>query len=344
MWPSAWPVPPVTTPGALASFLEITPAQLDGFADLQGRAQRSLDGPMRHYRYAWRIKASGSLRLIEAPKPRLKAIQRRLLDEILASIPPHNAAHAYRPGRSIRTFAEPHAGQKVVLKLDLGDFFPTINAARVVRIFMTAGYPEPVARLIAGLCTNRAPHALWRDPASPTRGPDLWRLRKLYSAPHLPQGAPTSPALANLCAYRLDARLHALAASAQAHYTRYADDLVFSGGPEFARAVQRFSIHAGAVAIEEGFTVNDRKTRILRRGARQRVAGVVINQHPNLARAEFDRLKATLHNCVEVGPRSQNHLAHSDFRAHLSGRVAHLAMLNPQRALKLQTLLNAIPW
>ncbi len=340
----SWAVPPLTTPAALADFLGLTLGELEWFADLQIRGRRPPDGPLRHYVCRWVAKRAGSGRLIESPKPRLKAIQRRLLATILHAIPPHDAAHGFRPGRSIRTFAEPHVGRSVVLKMDLRDFFVTVTSARVAALFRTAGYPDPVARLLTGLVTHAAPGSVWSDPAAPALGPDAWRIRRRYSEPHLPQGAPTSPALANLAAYRLDARLVALARSAGATYTRYADDLAFSGGSDFARTLARFPSHVGAVALEEGFLINPRKTRLMRRGVRQRVAGVVVNARPNITRHEFDRLKATLHNCLTHGPASQNRHAHAEFRAHLLGRIAHVASLHPDRGTRLRALFERIAW
>jgi RNA-directed DNA polymerase len=349
MWPApgvpeSWAVPAITTPCELAGWLGLTPGQLDGFADLQDRNRRAPLGRLSHYDYAWRPRPSGPARLIEAPRRRLKALQRRVLDEILVHIPPHEAAHGFRAGRSIRTFAAPHAGRRVVVRMDLKDFFPTVTAARVVAVFLTAGYPEPVARRLAGLCTNRVPRAAWDVPGAPAAGPDSWRARRRLVGPHLPQGAPSSPALANLCAYRLDTRLAGLAASMGATYTRYADDLVFSGDRALERAAGRFIVTVAATALEEGFEVNPRKTRTMRRGVRQRVAGVVVNDRPNVARAEVDRLEAILFNCVRSGPASQNRGSHPDFRAHLAGRVAHVAMLNPARGRKLGALLEAIRW
>lgn len=152
--------------------------------------------------------------------------------------------------------------------MDLKNFFASISAARVRAIFQTAGYPEPVARLLAGLCTNLAPRELMQDAPGAETPRQQWPLEALYYRPHLPQGAPTSPALANLCAFRLDCRLSGLARTAGARYTRYADDLLFSGGPDFQRVVDRFYLHAGAAAGEEGFTVQTRKTRIMRQGVR----------------------------------------------------------------------------
>src|SRR6185295_17291313 len=180
-------------------------------------------------------------------------------------------------GRSVKSFVMPHVGQRVVLRVDLVDFFTAIRQAPVVALFRTAGYPEPVARLLAGVCTNSAAADIWDDELLLACSPDV-RRREMLSRPHLPQGAPTSPAIANLCAYRLDCRLSALARSVQGSYTRYADDLVFSGGTDLERAAKRFQIHVTAIAMEEGFRVHPRKSRIMRSSVRQQIGGVVVNE------------------------------------------------------------------
>ncbi|SIO24329.1 RNA-directed DNA polymerase [Singulisphaera sp. GP187] len=342
--PGSWPVPAIVTPEDLAARLGLTRSELDWFADPQAREGRNTAEKLRHYHYRWQAKRSGSARLIEAPKPRLKAIQRRLLDEIIAKVPAHDAAHGFRVGRSVRTYIEPHIGRPLVLKMDLRDFFPSISSAWITALFLTAGYPEPVARRLSGLCTNSVPPEVWADPRCPIQGPEHWRLRRLHRQAHLPQGAPTSPALANLCAYRFDCRLQALAAATEARYTRYADDLAFSGDHRFARAVERFQIQVGAIALEEGFAVQPRKTRAMRQAVRQRVAGVVLNVRPNLPRPEFDRLKATLNNCIKFGPHSQNRDQHADFPAHLRGRIAYVAALNPERGQRLRGMFDRIAW
>jgi hypothetical protein len=345
--PASWQVPAIATPADLANFLEINPGELDWFADIQGRERTSRVEALRHYRFHWLAKPSGSLRLIEAPKPRLKAFQRRVLDAILAHIPPHESAHGFRTGRSITTFTAPHVGRLIVLKMDLRDFFVSITSTRVTAMYLTAGYPEPVARLLAGLSTNSVPIAITKQvmrAASASRLNLAWPASQRYGRPHLPQGSPTSPALANLIAYRFDARLAGLAAAAGAAYTRYADDLVFSGDDAFARSVARFSTHVAAIALEEGFAVQHRKTRIMRQGTRQSAAGVVINQKINMPRDEYDRLKAILCNCVNRGPSEQNRSNVADFRAHLAGRVDFAARLNPQRGERLIRLFERIAW
>jgi RNA-directed DNA polymerase len=346
--PSSWPVPAIATTAELARFLDIEPNQLDWFADYQSRERLATVEPLRHYRYRWVAKRSGSLRLIEAPKPRLKRLQRRLLDSILSKIPAHDAAHGFRPGRSVLSFVEPHVGRSIVLKMDLRDFFVSISAARVIALYLTAGYPEPVARLLAGLCTNTIPREVWKQASDlqddGARAVASWQAGRLYRRPHLPQGAPTSPALANLAMFRLDARLAGLARAAGAHYTRYADDLVFSGGDAFARSIGRFPTHVAATVQEEGFAVQHHKTRVMRQGVRQRAAGVVINRATNMARDDYDRLKATLCNCVRLGPHEQNRDGVADFRAHLAGRIAHAKRLNPGRGQKLCDLFERIAW
>ena len=302
----AWEIPAIESPGALADWLGLKPAELDWFADLKGLSHNHKLPHVGHYRYRVTLKRSGGLRLIEAPKPRLKELQRRILSGILNQIAPHPAAHGFLKRRSIRTFVAPHAGQRVVVRMDLQDFFPTFPAARIQALFRTLGYPDAVAALLAGICTNRAPHEIWKEHAKEVDPAQRWQARQLYGHPHLPQGAPTSPALANACAYRLDRRLTGLAESAGAQYTRYADDLAFSGGEEFERCVERFATHVDAILHEEGFAAHHRKTRIMRQSVRQRLAGLVANQRINVPRRDFDRLKAILTNCGRFGPDSQN--------------------------------------
>jgi hypothetical protein len=342
--PVAWSVPPLATTGELAEWLGLTLGELAWFADCQGREAAAPEGPLRHYTYRWLRSRSGKLRLLERPKARLKALQRRVLHEILDHIPPHEAAHGFRRGRSLLGFVAPHRAQRIVLRLDLRDFFPSIPASRVHALFRTAGYPAEVARLLTGLATNAVPWEVLRAAPCAADVPPVARSLHLRHGPHLPQGAPTSPALANLCAHRLDCRLTALARAAGGCYTRYADDLAFSGGPELERSARRFQVAVCRIALEEGFEVNTRKTRFMRQAVRQQLAGVVVNERPNLARSEYDRLKAILTNCVRHGPAAQNRAGHADFRAHLAGRVAHAAWLNPTRGRRLQELFARIVW
>jgi RNA-directed DNA polymerase len=320
-----WDVPVIETVGQLAEWMRLMPTELEWFADLKGLAQ---EGKLAHYHYRVLSKGSGSYRVIEAPKPRLKELQRLILEEVVEKIPAHPGVHGFRKGRSILTFASPHVGQRVVLRMDFENFFPSIAGVRIQTLFRVAGYPEAVADRLGGICTNAVPRG----------APDLYR------RPHLPQGAPTSPALANLCAYRLDCRLSGLAASVGAQYTRYADDLAFSGGADLERCVERFLLHVAAIAMEEGFAVNHRKTRVMRQGVRQHLAGLVTNTKVNVMRPDYDRLKAILTNCVRKGPAIQNRDGHPRFREHLEGRVAFVESVNPAKGTRLRGLLDKISW
>ncbi len=339
-------LPQLPTAGDLAAWMNLDACQLDWFADRWRASPRQAALPLHHYLYKRVEKRDGRARLIEIPKTHLRALQRRLLRHLLDNVPPHPAAHGFRNGRNIVTFATPHADRGVVIRLDLADFFVSIPAARVVALYRTLGYPPEVARLLARLCTNRVPDDCLREvfPRGEGNPRIQWQEYHPYRARHLPQGAPTSPALANLCAFRLDTRLAGLARSFGAVYTRYADDLAFSGTDALACAAGRFCLRVAAIALEEGFAVQHRKTRIMRQCNRQQLAGVVINRHPNLSREAFDRLKAVLTNCIRHGPASQNREARADFRAHLAGRVAQATQLNAARGAKLRRLFERIAW
>jgi hypothetical protein len=309
-----WNVPRIDTVGDLAERLELDPGQLAWLADVKSLERAARDERLRHYRYLWVPREHGPPRVIERPKARLKEIQRFLLHELLIWIPVHDAAHGFVRGRSARSHAALHAGRRVVVRLDLQDFFAGVFAGRIYAIFRAAGYPEPVAHVLTGLCTNVVP--------SEFRPPGMRDL----ATPHLPQGAPTSPALANLAAFRLDRRLSGLAQAIGARYSRYADDLVFSSDArlrpplDFIRNIVR----------EEGFRLNARKTRMMGRGRRQTVTGVVVNAHPNVTRAEYDRIKAAIHR----GERDER----------LLGRVAWVEQLNPARGARLRARLrDALP-
>jgi RNA-directed DNA polymerase len=147
-----------------------------------------------------------------------------------------------------------------------------------------------------------------------------------------------------MCLYRADCRLTGLAEAAGARYTRYADDLAFSGGEDFDRRVERFAAHVAAILREEGFAVHHRKTRIMRQGVRKHLAGIVANRHLNVRRHDFDALKATVTNCVRLGPATQNRDSRPDYRAHLEGRIAFVEMVNPSKGKRLREIFGKIVW
>jgi len=333
------PLAALDTVGNLLEWLDLRPEELDWFRAAR-RTAASAENPAKlsHYHYEWIRKPSGGLRLLEAPKRRLKEIQRKVHDEILRHAAVHGAAHAYRAGRSMASALEPHVGREVVWHLDLCSFFWSIGSGRVRRLFRGLGYPESVAETLTGLCTNRCPEHVLADAPLPELERQQLRGR------HLPQGAPTSPALSNLCVHRLDCRLSALAGRWGAAYTRYADDLVFSGDARFRRGLPRFRTVVLAILIDEGFQIRRRKTRVLRSGERQKVGGLVLNAKLNVPKREYDDLRATLYNCIRRGPDAENRGGHPHFRDHLQGRIAWIGSFSPERGRKLRALFDQIPW
>jgi RNA-directed DNA polymerase len=322
-----WRTPRIDHLAALADFLDLDGDLLDWFADRREINRHARDERLRHYRYAWLPH-----RLIEAPKPRLREIQRQILHRVLAAIPVHDRVHGFVAGRGVHTFAGSHTGRAVLVSLDLRAFFSTVTASRVYGVFRVAGYPEPVAHALTALTTTRTPAHVLRQAPDATRAALLRR-------PHLPQGAPTSPALANLCAYRLDVRLAGLAERFGVHYSRYADDLAFSGTLG-AGEVHNLIAYVCRAVTEEGFRTHPDKTRVRRQGDRQLLAGLVVNARPAAPREDYDRLRAVLHDAGRHGLAAANRDGHPDFAAHLAGRVAWMAHRHPARAAKLHSLLR----
>ncbi len=290
-----------------------------------------------HYHYRWISKRRGGRRLIESPKLTLKTAQKRILREILDKVPPHDTAHGFTAGRSILTNARPHVKQAVLVKFDLENFYPSVTLSRVTAIFRSLGYSREASIWLARLTTSALPANMPFVKQEPSAVlPYLKR--------HLPQGAPTSPALANLSAYSLDVRLSGLARSFGATYTRYADDLTFSGPPRFGTSLRDFIPLVSQIVRQERFRLNGAKRKVLRSSGRLVVTGVVVNEKPNVSRREFDRLKAVLTNCLRQGPSTQNKADNPHFAAHVRGRIAQMTQLNPARGARLLVIYNQIDW
>jgi hypothetical protein len=211
----------------------------------------------------------------------------------------------------------------MVIKMDLKDCFPSIHYGRVRGLLISLGYSYPVATALAVLMTE-AP----RQPVEVAG--------TLYHAPVGPrvcvQGAPTSPGICNAVLMRMDRRLAGLARRQGFTYTRYADDLTFSG--DDASKVKLLITVGSRIVRDEGFRVNREKTRVLRKARRQEVTGVVVNEQVGLSRKERRRLRAAIH---QLGRRGQPDPARA---RHLEGKLAYLQMLNPDQAAPLQAALR----
>jgi hypothetical protein len=330
-------LPVFHTPEQLADWLGLPLPTVAWLIQRFSNGDRPASDREAHYHYHWLRKRSGGFRLIEAPKQVLKSVQSAILCDILNRIPLHVYCHGFTAGRSIVTNAQPHVGSAVLVKFDLENFYASVRFARVVAIYRSVGYCREAAIWLGRLTTSALPVSV----AFP-KGDAMAVLPYLHR--HLPQGAPSSPALANLSAYGLDVRLSGLGKSFGARYTRYGDDLTFSGPTPFVRSLRVFIPLVTQIIRSERFRVNQKKRKVLRNNQRQLVTGVVVNKHPNVSRKEFDRLKAILTNSIRQGPSSQNREQHGDFAAHLRGRVAHVCQLNGSRGAKLLELYQQIDW
>ncbi|WP_165221057.1 reverse transcriptase family protein [Aquisphaera insulae] len=266
-------------------------------------------------------KKSGGERILSAPHRSLRLAQEWIQLEILRKLPVGPEAHGFVPGRSILTNATPHAGKALVVNLDLEGFFPSIGFPRVRKVFEHLGYSGSVATILALLCTECPRKAVTLD----------GEMLHVATGPRgLPQGACTSPALSNQVAIRLDRRLAGISAKLGFTFTRYADDLTFSGDAEVEAKVGYLLARARHIAEGEGFAVNEKKTRILRRNNRQEVTGLVVNERPGVPRDEVRRLRAILHHARAEGLDAQNRENRPDFRAWLLGKIAFVRMVRPE--------------
>ena len=245
-----------------------------------------------HY-VRWLVpKRDGSPRLISAPKPELKAAQRWVTREITEHLPVHGAAHGFLAGRSIVTNAVVHAGARIVVKLDIRGFYPTVTMRRVKGLLRRAGLTEQVATLVALLATESP-----REEVE-THG----KKHFVATGPRsLPQGAPTSPSITNALCLRLDCRLSGLARKLGCRYTRYADDLTFSWHGKGKSDIGGLLRACRMIVRSEGFEIHTKKTRVMRHGSRQRVTGLVVNAAPGrpparVPRETVRRLRAAIKN------------------------------------------------
>ena len=305
-------LPKIDSPTQLAAHLELTMPQLRWLAFHRDAATHV------HYQRFTIAKRDGSQRPIWAPMPILKRTQRWILHHVVEKLLVHGAAHGFLAGRSIATNAAAHADSKIILKMDLRNFFPTITFRRVKGLFRKAGYREQVATLLALICTE--------SPREPVKRNGKTYLVSL--GPRcLPQGAPTSPGITNAICLKLDGRLTGLAKKFGWRYTRYADDLTFSLAEE-SEGRTHLAALKGCVSktvSNEGFVVHPDKTRIIRHGSRQRVTGLIVNGTgaPRTPRQTRRNLRAAIHNLKNGGQLRENETIDT-----LLGMAAFIGMTN----------------
>ncbi|MBY0523500.1 MAG: reverse transcriptase family protein [Gemmataceae bacterium] len=320
-------LPMLQTPAELASALGIGVPRLRWLAFHAEVARRV------HYVGFTVPKKSGGTRTLSAPHRSLAAAQEWILRNILDRLPVEASAHGFVIGRGTLTNANLHVGRAILVNMDLQDFFPSIGFPRVRSVFQRLGYSPAVATVLALLCTECPRRPVEYDGQS---------YHVAIGPRGLPQGACTSPALSNQVARRLDRRLHGLALTLGVTYTRYADDLTFSGAAEFNARVGYLMARIRHIAEDECFAVNARKSRVLRRNTAQRVTGLVVNDKPGIGRQEVRRLRAILHRAAKEGLEQQNREGRPNFTAWLHGKIAYVSMVRPDLGARFQAQLHAI--
>ncbi|HUJ60993.1 MAG TPA: reverse transcriptase family protein [Kofleriaceae bacterium] len=286
-----------------------------------------------HYHRFTIPKRTGGERVISAPHRRLKAAQHWILEHVLARLALAEPAHGFVPGRSTVSNALPHVGAAVVINVDLRDFFPTVTYRRVKGLYRKIGYSEEVATVLGLVCT---------EPEIAATELDGVRYYVARGERRLPQGAPTSPAITNALCLRLDRRVAGWARRRGLAYTRYADDLTVSS-KDPAAPVGKLLAFLRRVIAAEGFAIHPDKVRVVRRGRRQEVTGVVVNDRPGVPRDELRRFRALLHHIAKDGPAGKTWNGEGgDVLARALGFASYVAMVDPKRGAALRAQVVAL--
>lgn len=235
-----------------------------------------------YHEFDLRKNGSNLPRKISSPQPQARRVQKWILRNILNRALPHQSSYAYQPGRSIGMCAERHLGARWMLKMDMHDFFHAIDETQVFEVFRKLGYEPLISLEMSRLCTRMATNGfpfqakyarIHRDTENDAI-PEYRAMRLGF----LPQGSPTSGALANLSAGSMDQRIELIAARVGVTYTRYADDMTFSTRQSFSRS-RLLSLHreVSGTVQDHGFEVHHKKTRIVPPGARKVVLGLLVD-------------------------------------------------------------------
>lgn len=261
----------------------------------------------RYYKQYEIPKKNGGHRIIHEPYPSLKEIQKWLLEEILSKAQISPAAKAYVVGRNIRDNARFHRGQEVVIKLDIVDFFGNITYNHVYDVFRKMGYTKPLAVILSNLCIHHN---------------------------KLPQGSPASPMLSNIVLYDIDKAILSYCQHHNIRYTRYADDLTFSGkGVTIGRLIYRVE----KILANQGFELNKQKTQILFRNRCQCVTGVVVNERLQVSRQYRKDIRQSVFYVMKYG--LDDHLKFIKYEGEpinyiykLLGKISFALSINPKDA------------
>ena len=269
------------------------------------------------YRQIGIPKKSGGIRQLDIPSYDLKYIQHWILINILYKIPISCHAYGFQLNKSIVDNARIHTNKHCVINIDIKDFFPSILFECVFRIFAYYGYTKEVSFILSKLCTYKG---------------------------KLPQGSPASPYISNIVCLKLDARLAALAKTYQANYSRYADDITFSGNADI-----KSILHPSVKIIrEESFIPNNDKTRVLYANQRQEVTGLIVNgDRVRVPKVYKRKLLQELYYCSKYGVEDHLKKIGCDktfYKEHIYGKIFYIKMVEPEEAIRLFKIADQIDW
>jgi len=288
--------------------------------------------PTINYIHFKMAKKTGGFREISAPKPQLKRLQYWILENILNRVAVSDEAHGFVTNRSIVTNATPHIGKAVIINCDLENFFPTLSYPRVKGLFKSLGYSAEVATVLAILTTEAETKEVVLD------GEKLY----LYTGNrYLPQGSPASPMITNLICRKLDKRMKSVAHMFGFTYTRYADDMTFSSS-EYTY-IHNMMNYIETVTYEEGFVLHPKKTKIIRKGSRQEVTGIVVNEKLSINRKELKNFRALLYQIEQSGVEGKSwHGKSENLMASIWGYANFIKMVDAKKGAKYMAQVKAI--
>ena len=268
--------------------------------------------------HTFAIAGKGKMRIINAPSMPIKVRQQWVLKEILEKREVHPCCHGFVKGKSILTNAKMHMGSKEILNMDIKDFFPSINFPLIINIYLQMGYGREAAEALAMLCCHEG---------------------------QLPQGAPTSPYLANLVLRDMDNRLNCFCSRENIIYTRYADDMTFSGNVPLEKFINEFR----KIISSYSFQVNEEKTRVYKEPYRKMVTGLIVKEDRICIPKKFKRLlKQEIYYCQKNGVtqhlKNTGNADRVNFKEYLYGKAYYIKMVEPVIGDKLLNDLDSIAW
>jgi RNA-directed DNA polymerase len=295
-------------------------------------------------------------RTICVPSPALMRVQRWIVRNVLLHVPAHDASVAFSKGDKLYKAVEPHCAAKWLIKLDIRSFFESISEASVYRVFESLGFQPLISFEMARLCTRASEETVHRS--------DIWlnnNWNRRHVIPHytrawqghLPQGAPTSPMLANLACRDLDERLTSISEEFSMQYTRYADDMTFSS-PDHEFGRKRASEFVGKAREQlalQGLQPNWTKTSVTSPGGRKVVLGLGVEEEsPRLPKQFKGLIRQHLHYMLREDVGVARHAAVRGFtsitglRHHLEGLLGFAGQIEPEYAARQRATFQRVQW